>query len=276
MKRGFAQTPAGQIHYIDEGKGDTLLMLHETPRSIRSYEQMIPHLAKSFRVVAMDTLGFGESDRIPDSFESVTDFARNVVDFMDALGIQSAHVVGDHTGACIGVELAIMAPDRVKRLVLAGLPMWTSAVERESRLAQGMRDYPEVAVPDGSHLALMWERLVTVRIPKADRNDLTADDLDLLMEQLVDRIKAGYSFRRLQPILFGGDQKPRLGMVKCQTLSVCVTGEGSTPYTKRAREAAACIPNCKVHIFEGVDGRVNRTHAKEFSEVIRSFLTGAP
>src|ERR1041385_7441565 len=115
IEKGYVETPEGLVHYIAAGEGSPLLLLHETPRSSVMYAGMIQHML-GFRVIAIDTLGFGNSDSAPNHF-TIADYARNVVSAMDGLGIRRAHIFGDHTGAAIAVETAIGFPDRVDRVI---------------------------------------------------------------------------------------------------------------------------------------------------------------
>ena len=62
MKRGYATTPEGQIHYYNHGRGQPLLMLHETPRSAWSFAPLMRKMGTRFNCFAPDTLGFGMSD----------------------------------------------------------------------------------------------------------------------------------------------------------------------------------------------------------------------
>ena len=62
MKRGYASTPEGQIHFYNHGRGQPLLMLHETPRSAWSFAPLMRKLGTKFNCFAPDTLGFGMSD----------------------------------------------------------------------------------------------------------------------------------------------------------------------------------------------------------------------
>ena len=65
MKRAYASTPEGQIHYITHGRGKPLLLLHATPRSAASFVPLMRLLGSKFQCFAADTLGFGNSDPLP-------------------------------------------------------------------------------------------------------------------------------------------------------------------------------------------------------------------
>ena len=137
MRRAFADTPGGQIHYRTAGSGRPVLLLHQTPRSSDEYRDVIPLLARDFRAIAMDTIGYGDSYR-PAWTCGIEDYAAGARDLLDALGVARAAVVGHHTGAVIAMELAAAWPERVERLVLSASP-YIDAAEREPTTC-GCRD----------------------------------------------------------------------------------------------------------------------------------------
>jgi pimeloyl-ACP methyl ester carboxylesterase len=96
-----------QVHCVVDGAdaGTPLLLLHQTPRSIDEFAEVMPLLARERRVVAMDTPGYGCSDRVPGQ-PGVADYAGAAIDVLDGLGIERVIVVGHHTGAIIAVEMA--------------------------------------------------------------------------------------------------------------------------------------------------------------------------
>jgi haloalkane dehalogenase len=59
----FFETPAGRIHYVDEGEGPPVLMVHGTPTWSFLYRRLIKDLSRDHRVIAVDNLGFGLSDK---------------------------------------------------------------------------------------------------------------------------------------------------------------------------------------------------------------------
>jgi pimeloyl-ACP methyl ester carboxylesterase len=111
MKRGYADTPEGQIHFYSHGRGAALLMLHETPRAAWSFAPLMHRLGGGFRCLAPDTLGFGMSDPLPPK-ATMEDLARSMTHFLDAQRIEHAHVLGFHTVNKIAAALAAHFPDR--------------------------------------------------------------------------------------------------------------------------------------------------------------------
>lgn len=100
--------------YDDIGSGTPLVLLHSGVCDRRMWEPQWAPLSQSFRVVRPDLRGFGETPLPPGRFA----FAHDVVELLDALGIERACVVGSSLGGRVALELATMAADRVERLVL--------------------------------------------------------------------------------------------------------------------------------------------------------------
>ncbi len=271
MKRAYADIPEGQVHYATEGSGEPFILLHESPRSWHTYARLIPFLAKTHWVIAMDTLGFGDSDPHPGASE-IEHYSESVVHFMDSLGIDKANVMGDHTGACIALELAVRWPDRVRRLVLAGLPFWISTEEREARLEQTRgRDW-DTQVADGSHCTGIWQRMLTTRVTRGGTAEVTENDLEYVRGFTLDALKAGPRWKPIDLIVFSYDPEPRLPLIKEPTLVLGVNGEGPSWYTKRDHEVQALIPGSTLAIIDGGDGLFKIKRAQDVAETLQRFL----
>lgn len=119
MQKGYAKTRHGQIHYIEEGAGEALVLLASAGRSGRVFDGLMGLLSDHYRVIAPDMPGCGGSDPIPKG-AGIEAFAETVIDLLDQLGIGRAHVYGFHIGNKIGTAMAADFPGRVGHLVLAG------------------------------------------------------------------------------------------------------------------------------------------------------------
>jgi pimeloyl-ACP methyl ester carboxylesterase len=154
-QRHFFNTPFGDVHYIDTGEsqGPPAVLLHQTPRSVDEFAEVIPILSTRHRVIAVDNPGYGCSD-IPPRQPAVEEYADTIVALLDHLEIPRAHLVGHHTGAILAVDIAARYPDRVGRLVLSG-PHYMDEEMREMlhRISVQWR-----VQPDGSHMMEKWEK----------------------------------------------------------------------------------------------------------------------
>jgi haloalkane dehalogenase len=107
------------MHYVDEGVGDPVLLLHGEPSWAYLYRKMIPPLAGVARALAPDYFGFGRSDK-PTRIEDYSyDFHYASIErFADELDLRRTTVVVQDWGGPIGLRLAVERPDRVSRLVI--------------------------------------------------------------------------------------------------------------------------------------------------------------
>lgn len=134
ISRAFVDLDDGQVHYRQSGAGPQLLLLHASPGSSRQLTSLMNVLSNDFQLIAPDTAGNGDSDPLPMTAPTIVDYAARMLIFLDALGIERLDVYGSHTGAAIAVELAILAPHRVGKLILDGIGVF-NAEQRAEHLA---------------------------------------------------------------------------------------------------------------------------------------------
>lgn len=112
-----------RTNYHDLGDGAPVLLIHGSGPGVTAWANWrltMPALARQFRVIAPDIVGFGETAR-PQGFRYAMDnWVSHVLGLLDTLGVARAHVVGNSFGGALALALAIRAPERVGRLVLMG------------------------------------------------------------------------------------------------------------------------------------------------------------
>jgi haloalkane dehalogenase len=115
----YVEQDALRMHYVDEGSGTPVLMLHGEPTWAFLYRKLIPPIAGVARAVAPDYFGFGRSDK-PTRMEDYSyDFhCASIERFADELDLRDITVVVQDWGGPIGLRLAVERPDRVARLVI--------------------------------------------------------------------------------------------------------------------------------------------------------------
>ena len=112
-----------QLHVAEFGAGTPLLMLHgggPGASGLSNYVRNVGALARHFRVLVPDLPGYGQSSKQVDAADPFGDQAAAMRGLLDALDIESAHVVGNSLGGACALRLALDAPQRVARLVLMG------------------------------------------------------------------------------------------------------------------------------------------------------------
>ena len=125
MMQTFVASDGVRIaYYIDDftdpwKNAPTLIMIHSAMASARRFYSMVPALARHYRVVRMDSRGHGKSQvppaDVPHNKERIT---QDVLELLDALGVDKAHLIGGSAGGYTAQLLAIQHPDRVKSLIL--------------------------------------------------------------------------------------------------------------------------------------------------------------
>ncbi len=121
----FAEVNGIRMHYIDEGEGPLVILLHGFPYLRYMWRRQIGALAEAgFRVVVPDQRGFGQTDR-PDAIEAydMSQSVGDMVGLMAALGETSAVIVGHDLGAWVAQAAAMLRPDLFRGLVMLNTPV---------------------------------------------------------------------------------------------------------------------------------------------------------
>jgi pimeloyl-ACP methyl ester carboxylesterase len=113
-----------QIHYVDQGRGDPVVLLHGFTGSYARHMEA-PGLMQAlgrggYRVIAMECRGHGQSGKPRDSGQYGLEMVRDVIRLLDHLNIPRAHLVGYSMGGAIATQLLVRYPDRVMTVALIG------------------------------------------------------------------------------------------------------------------------------------------------------------
>lgn len=149
------------VAWTEVGEGEPVILLHGIPTWSYLYNDVIPLLAPSVRIIAPDFLGHGYSDRRDFFDRSLVAQTAMIIKLMDHLRIERAHFVGHDTGGGVSLIMAIHHPERVAKLVLAnvvaydswpiddmialGNPNWRSKSPKD------VADFLAAGLPDGIH-----------------------------------------------------------------------------------------------------------------------------
>lgn len=262
IERRFVSVPAGTIHCAIAGAGRPVLLLHQTPRSWDEYRDVLPRLGRRYRAIAMDTIGYGDSSKPPLESDSIEAWARVAVSLLDALDIETAAVVGHHTGAAIAIELVAAFPQRFDAAVLSA-PPWVDEAFRASHRGPPRIDNVEHS-PDGSHLMALW---------RGRQPWYPQDDVDLLERFVVDAIRAGPRAAHGHTVVARYEMEKRLPMIRCPVLIVAPTDD---PHAYPNRNAIASrIAGSRIVEIEGGLVPLPDQMPERFAQVVDTFLRQA-
>jgi pimeloyl-ACP methyl ester carboxylesterase len=114
----FVNVNGQTIHYLQQGSGKPLILVHGFAGSTYTWRKLIPLLADNYTVYALDLLGFGLSDKPVDGNYDLDAQGKLVIGFMDALHITNATLAGHSMGGVVVGYAALDAPSKVDSLVL--------------------------------------------------------------------------------------------------------------------------------------------------------------
>ena len=122
----YFRTEAGHLHYVDEGSGNPVVMVHGNPDWSFSYRKIILQLSDTHRCIAVDHIGFGLSDKPINWSYLPVDHAKNFSDLMDSLDLENITLMVNDWGGPIGLAYAIANPHRVKKIILLNSWLWST------------------------------------------------------------------------------------------------------------------------------------------------------
>lgn len=129
----YITTNGVKLHYVTQGEGPLMLMMHGFPEFWYSWRHQIPEFAKNYKVVALDLRGYNDSDKPKNQSAYVMDeFVRDVEGVIKGLGYEKSILVGHDWGGLIAWNFAYSHPEMVERLIVLNLP-------HPAKFAQGLR-----------------------------------------------------------------------------------------------------------------------------------------
>jgi pimeloyl-ACP methyl ester carboxylesterase len=127
----FVTVDSKKIHYIEKGEGKPVILIHGFLYSTVMWKKNIDAFTSKFKTYAIDLWGWGYSERLNSTDYSFPLYTQQILQFMDALNIRKASLVGQSMGGGIAVYLAAHYPERVDKLILvdpAAIPYPTTTI----------------------------------------------------------------------------------------------------------------------------------------------------
>lgn len=138
----YFESNDGRMHYIDEGQGKPIVMVHGTTTWSFLYRHLVKALSPHYRCIALDHLGYGLSDKPQGAPYRVADHARRFHAFIEHLDLDDFTLIVHDYGGPIGLSYAIDRPDAVRAIVLFNTWLWSlrgEAVAEIARISGGGR-----------------------------------------------------------------------------------------------------------------------------------------
>lgn len=258
----YADVDGQRLYYEDTGgDGPPVVLSHDFLLDHEMFAAQVAHLRSVYRIITWDQRGFGATESSGDAF-TLWDSARDLFALLDELEIERAVLAGVAQGGEVSLRAALLAPDRVRALVLlaTGAAAEDPDVAESDRAAvgtwaeQGYRDDVALAFADrlgDAEEASRWRDRWRTWDPAQLRNAGAA---------LLDR----------------DDVSDRLEELAMPALLLHGTADGSVP-VERGHEICAEVSDCRGVVEVAGAGRVpSLTHAEVVTPAIREFLEGLP
>lgn len=260
VRRGYIDGRWGQVHVRTAGVSSSkaaLLCIHMSPMSGRIYEQFIAQIGIDRLAIAPDTPGFGMSDA-PHRAPEIGDYAQDFSDLIDRLDYDGPiDVIGYHTGSMTGPDLAILRPDRIRRVIMISAPIYSA--EHRAEVRRRYRHKQPRA--DGGHVAELWRSMMYWH-PAEDGG--IEEVADLFPEMLLGRDLAWWGHRAA----FNHALEERLPLIEQPILVL----NPKDDIWDRTPNASAYLRNGRIVDLPGWAHGFLRQRPDEAASLVRSFL----
>jgi haloalkane dehalogenase len=195
-----------RLHYLEAGEGDPILLLHGFPTSSHLYRNILPELARTHRVIALDLPGYGLSDKPLDVTYDFDFYADVISSLLAALGISETNLVVHDLGGPVGLYWAVQHPQRVQSVVLLNTLVYpeTSWAVKLFLLAMRtpvLRDY--LVSPKGIVAAMKFGVVQKKRLNRAILTPYTAPFEDPAARKALIKAGSGLGIKGLAKIAKG-------------------------------------------------------------------------
>ncbi len=249
----------GQLHYYRQGDTtDTppLICFHMSPYSGRYYEKFQAEMAKDRLVICPDTPGYGGSSA-PDAPASIEQLAGAMIELIEELGFEQADLLGFHTGVLIATEIANKCPEKVRKLVLPGIPL--VPVDKRAAIRKNYEN-PRPYFEQEDFLSTKWTEAVASEKEGWDEKR----KIDMFADVMRAGLKSNWGFMAV----FDYDIESGLAALTQEVL-IPIPDEMLSPST---RAAAAMIKNAEVQELPDVKADLFERNPNEFIQLVREFL----
>ena len=220
------------LNYVEAGEGFPLVLLHGNGEDHTYFEHQMSPFSAHYRVIAPDTRGHGKSPRGEEPF-TLEQFAEDLKEFLDGLGICRCHLLGFSDGGNIALIFALKYPQYVEKLILNGANLEPDGLKRSVRLADKAK--------------WTWLKAVGKADPKKQAD---FEMVDLMVTQ-----------PHIDPLSLRSLRMPTL----------VVAGEKDMILESHTRAIAAPIPSARLVILPG-DHFLARKDPEKFNSLVLEFL----
>ena len=252
-----------KLHYLEAGRGEPIILLHGAGGEGARWMPTIKGLAGNFRVIALDQIGWGQSDK-PLTIYHTGVFAGFLTQFMKEIGVPKATIMGQSLGAGVTLYMAVHHPDMVNRIIVVdgggyrspgdpppSPPNWHDRQIANAGTLEESREYMEKLIYDHSFVT----------------DELVEHNLEL-------RLRSAFTIESMQTANqrgLGGVTEAEVRAIKVPTLLVWGANDPlSSP--ANADKLNGAIKNSRKVVFDKAGHYPFLEHADKFNQLVLDFL----
>lgn len=248
-----------RLRYAEQGgsSGHPIIMLHGYTDSWFSFSRVLPLIDSKYRVLVLDQRGHGDSER-PAFGYAMSQFAADVLAFMDALGLKQATIVGHSMGSFVAQRVAATAPERVTQLVLVG----SGTTPRNGSVLELQRGVNSLTDPVSKEFVREFQESTVSRpVPATFMDQVVAESLKVPARVWREAIDG----------MLAKDTIVDLSNIKVPTL--IVWGEHETIFTRAEQDLlVAGIDTAQLKVYEKTGHSAHWEQPDQFAKDLESFL----
>jgi len=242
---------------------ETVWLQHGVGRSTKFWYHWVPALARQYRVLRRDMRGHGQSaDPGPRHTWSIDELITDMRAFMDAIGLQQVHYVGESIGGILGVAFAARWPERLKSLTICNSPT-TIRAAGEKALSGQHGNVKNALAHSGSR---GWGRLLIEQKIISGKNPAHIEWVVNEWAQTPTHVLQG-----ITRTLDGADTTPLLPQITVPTLILAPARSPITPLSDQIT-MRTLIPNARIAVVEGPGHEIYVDEPEECLNALRKFL----
>ena len=263
---------------IEAGDGHPVIFLHGVGGHAEAFARNVVPLSTQFRAIALDYLGFGLTDKPADA-PTHEEYVQHLINFMDAAGIEKAHLVGESLGGWVSFWTALLHPERVGKLIsVCGARLETEADEESQRhvdagraeLQRLTRQFVDNPTRENVRARLEW----LFRNPDRDITEELVDVRWAIYQQAATQKQLRKTSARLNSpgSTDVGFTAERLGQIQHSTLMLWTDHNPSTT-AATARNATQYLPRGSFQLMQDCAHWPQWEDPETFNRIVSEYLT---
>jgi pimeloyl-ACP methyl ester carboxylesterase len=252
------------LYYEERGEGEPLVLVPGFGTGLWIWYRQAPELARRFRVITFDPRGVARSDK-PDVPLTMRGYADDVAALLDALGVESAHVLGASFGGFVAQEFALAYPERTRGLVLCCTSF--GGPRHRPPSAETLR---AIASTKGLNTEeRVRENLLLAFSPAFVRDE--AEEVERVIALRARSEVPEHAYARQLQAAMAFDAEGRVGLIKSPTLVITGDADAIVPHENSANLAAR-IPGARLRVMEGGSHVFFIERPEEFNRAVIEFI----